>query len=954
MAYVTVVVEGGLFPADLLERIALGQVEGQRAADFGPDVPSRLSDDIQTAFSDVAAYWDAFQRRRAHSRASLTTLTRTYWVIPLLERLGYALTVQRAAAQVGGESYAISHRAGDGPDAPPVLVVALGQSLDRRAEGTRRSPYALVQEYLNRSDALWGLATDGERLRLLRASARVAGPTYVDFDLRAMLQGNQYSEFVLLYRLLHRSRFPRGAADAPECWLEKYYQRGLEEGGRVRERLRDGVEAALKELGTAFLAHPDSGALRAKLHSGQLGPEEYYRQLLRLVYRLLFLFVVEERRLVFDPKHEHADRQPIYTRHYSLGRLRERCERYFADDHYSDLWQGLLQTFCLFRESGAAGQLGLSALDGELFGEAACADLEGAGCENARLLRAVRSLSTFVDGRVRRRVNYAGLDVEELGSVYESLLDYRPAVTWLANEFAPAIAKPAFAGSGQSAKADFAAIGAVSTATPGAFDLVAGSERRQTGSYYTPPELVRELIDSALVPVMEERLAEAKTPPERAAALLGLRVGDPASGSGHFLLAAARRIGRRLAQIRTAEEEPSPEVYRDAVRAVIRTCVYAVDKNPLAVDLCKVALWIEGHEPGLPLSFLDHHVKCGDSLVGVFDLDVLEQGVPDEAYAAVAGDSKTAARYYRDRNREERVQHSLDTILATPERPTKLAEDFGALATLDDRTPDDVRAKAELYEALRARGTTYYNHNLSCDLWTAAFFAPLRLPEDGGLVPTTDVVRRSLAHPNGIDNQLAASAIVLGDERRFFHWPLEFPEVFARGGFDVVIGNPPFVGGLKISGDFGEKYRGYLFTSFAPAGGVADLCAYFFRRAFSLLTPGGHLGMVATNSIGQGDTREAGLAVIVTGGGTITFARRFIKWPSAANVEVNLVAIRRGGWTGSVKLDRDTVSKVSSRLDAEREAEPRLLHANENGVFICTRHRLRPQLQGGQAPDSEG
>jgi type I restriction-modification system DNA methylase subunit len=186
--------------------------------------------------------------------------------------------------------------------------------------------------------------------------------------------------------------------------------------------------------------------------------------------------------------------------------------------------------------------------------------------------------------------------VEELGSVYESLLDYHPEVKI----------------DGERSK----------------FKLIAGTERKSTGSYYTPPELVRELIKSALEPVIADRLAKAATRDDKERSLLSMKLCDPASGSGHFMLAAARRLGRELARVRSGETEPNPADYRHAVRDVIRRCIYAVDKNPLAVDLCKVALWIEGHEPGLPLSFLDHHVKCGDSLIGVFDLDVLREGVP--------------------------------------------------------------------------------------------------------------------------------------------------------------------------------------------------------------------------------------------------------------------------------------------------------------------------------------
>ncbi len=757
MAYAAIEIEGGLFPADLLDRIAAGEGAGQAAKEFGLD-GRRLSDETQAAFSDVRSYWDAFQRRREHSRESLTSLTRESWMIPALERLGFDLVYQRAGLAVGAESYQISHLAGDDPSAPPLHVVAIDQDLGKK-EGARRSPHALVQEYLNRSDALWGIVTNGERLRLLRDSNRLSRPTYLEFDLRGMIEANLYSEFVLLYRLLHRTRFPRSAGAAASCILERLYQEGLDEGGRVRKHLRDGVEQALEILGNAFLSHPESGDLRAAFERGHLDAARYYRQLLRLVYRLLFLFVAEERRLIFPPDSTTTDLHEIYSRYYSANRLRDRCERPYGGDRFGDLWRGLVRTFELLRDDETARMLGLTALDGELFGPSACRDLETAHCHNRDLLRAIFHLSTFKDEKVRRRVNYAGLDVEELGSVYESLLEYRPAV-----------------------RLD----------DPRPFQLVAGSDRKTTGSYYTPPELVRELIESALVPVLNEQLAAAKTREEQERAILSLKVCDPASGSGHFLLAAARRLGRELARVRTGEAEPAPDAYRLAVRDVIRSCIYAVDKNPLAVDLCKVALWIEGHHAGLPLSFLDYHIKHGDSLVGVFDLAVLRQGIPDDAYKSVTGDDKKFAIHVRKLN----TTRSLDYADGFPDLDGEFAREFGALALLDERNANDVRAKEQIYAQLRDPETVWWTWRRACNLWTAAFFAPL--VEDaprrfsGSLAPLTEDVHRALTQPKSLDAEVGGRADALADRLAFFHWPLEFPEVFEAGGFDVVLGNPPW------------------------------------------------------------------------------------------------------------------------------------------------------------------
>jgi hypothetical protein len=406
-------------------------------------------------------------------------------------------------------------------------------------------------------------------------------------------------------------------------------------------------------------------------------------------------------------------------------------------------------------------------LNGELFGQEACFDLEdrNTSLRNSDLLDAIRQLSTFEErtGRkktgMQRRVNYAGLDVEELGSIYESLLEYHPQV--LRN-------RPASAGAGSLR-----------------FALAAGSQRKETGSYYTPPELVRELIESALVPVMEARRASAKKE-EKERALLSLTICDPAAGSGHFLLAAARRIGRELAIIRSGEAEPAPETYRAALREVIRHCLYAVDKNPLAVDLCKVALWIEGHSPGLPLSFLDHRIRCGDSLIGVFDLDVLKIGVPDDAFKRLTGDDQAVCAELRRINRRDRggelAKFSAETILA------ELAGEFAALADMPDETPGDVRSKEELYGQLKESERVARLRN-ACDAWTAVFFSP-RGAGQVRTAPTTADVWNSLA---GRENpQRAALIDELSHRLHFFHWRLEFPEVFERGGFDVMLGNPPW------------------------------------------------------------------------------------------------------------------------------------------------------------------
>ena len=756
-----VTLEGGLFAADLIETLGSDPAgaAGQRPEDFGlPGV--RLSDEMQDTFAQVRVQWQRFERRRVAVGDVSTRLTRADWVLPALSFLGFEPTYRRAGIKAGGQSYAVSHTLGEGDDAVPVHVAAWDADLDRRGDA-RQSPHALVQDYLNRSDALWGIVTNGRRLRILRDTTRLSRPVYVEFDLEGIVSGNQYAAFALMFRMAHRSRFPAGGGPAHDCPLERWYQDGVEQGGRVRGRLRVGVEAALEAFGAGFLEHPKSDKLRDDLASGRLSPEDYYRQLLRLVYRLLFLMVAEERRLLFVDGPAKAERQRLYTRWYAVEHLRGRAASRRGRDPHADLWQGMRATFDLFRQEEAAAELGLGALNGELFAIPSCMHLEGAHVRNDRLLDALFRLSTFeeTEGRSRRRrggrrrVAFAAIDVEELGSVYEGLLDFHPLIDVEARRFT----------------------------------LVSGNERKSTGSYYTPKDLVGELIKSALEPVLAERVKAARTAEDQERAILSLRVIDPACGSGHFLLAAARRMGRELARVRSGESEPSPKDHREAVRDVIRHCVYAVDKNPGAVDLCKVALWIESHSAGLPLTFLDHHVRRGDALVGVMDLGVLADGIPDAAYKPLTGDDKGAASDLKRRNRAEARD-----ALAAYDVGRVLDTFAGRMADLDAMPDDDladIAAKTARYHAARGQDPAWRRLRRACDLYCAAFFTA-KSGAAGRTVPTTGRLVEALA--GRLPGQIKAETATLAQDQGFFHWPLEFPEVFRAGGFDVVLGNPPW------------------------------------------------------------------------------------------------------------------------------------------------------------------
>lgn len=770
MNFATIKSEGLLIPSDLLTEIYSGEAVGQKAKDLALDKNIRITDEIAACWADSKAFWEAFKHslRKVPKAQTGATQTREQWILPLLRTLGFeGITFSKSAAQVGGRTYFISHRFGEGDDGMPIHIEGANVDLDRRSAAgcPRLSPHALVQEYLNRTEHLWGIATNGKKFRILRDSERLIRPTYLEFDLEQMMNGEHFSEFQLFYRLVHRTRWPQKKESAHECLLEQYYQQGIEAGGRVRERLRDGVEEALKIFGNGFLNHPDNEDLKNKIQSGEISTQDYYRRLLLLIYRFLFLMVSEERNLVGPvPQNDHF--RFIYDHYYSISRLRQKVEKPVnVENRHWDLWESVKQTFRLYGDKNIGQKLGVSPLGGHLFGENALSYFEDAFLYNKDFLHGFAHLSISKAEKVTIRINYGHLDVEELGSVYESLLEYHPVL-----------------------RRENGSI---------KFEFTYGTERKSTGSYYTRSELVNELIKSALVPVMEDRLNKEKTKDEKEKALLSLKVCDPACGSGHFLLATARRIGKELAKIRTGEEQPTPPQFRSAVRDVIRQCIYGVDLNPLAVDLCKVALWIEGHNRNLPLTFLDHRIKCGNSLIGLDKMERSLNGIPDDAFKPVTGDNKEVAKKTKALNRNQRQEWNKKQLSLDFNLDKKIQDDLDQfsrwnmkISETSDVAIEDYKKKSNFYENIKAGGR-WWNDWTAANIWTSAFFYPLT-DENDPAIPTHDKLMEFLRNPNAAHGQLVGEANALALKQRFFHWPLEFPEVFKDGGFDVTLGNPPW------------------------------------------------------------------------------------------------------------------------------------------------------------------
>ena len=903
MKYPSIRIEGAILSADILDKIEQGDLPGQKTKDFGFTGSNvRVKDEIVRAWADAQDMWRIFNRKMdaLPDHKAGTTETRNFWIVPLLGLLGYEVERYRKAQDINGKTYAISHYANN-IDHFPIHIMGFRDSLDKKRQdsGPRMSPHALIQEYINLHEHLFAVVTNGLSIRLLRDSSRLIKLSFVEFDLERMFEEEHFADFALLFRLIHFSRMPGKQAEGPESFIEGYHQDSLDSGSRIRDGLSKAVEHSIRSMANGFLSHRDNTVLRQAIIDGDLLAKDFYQSQLRLIYRLLFLMVIEERDLIFT-KSTPRLKKDIYYNYYSVGRLRKLSEkRYLADKRYRDVWISLKNTFKLYETSFYGEKLDIQPLAGDLFSANSIGFLSQCQLNNKVLLECLNNLSVFTnpDSHQKMRVNYASLNVEEFGSVYEGLLEYDPVLDVNGDKVE--------------------------------FRLVKGSGRSSSGSHYTPDELVQPLIKHSLNYIIEDKLKESN--PEKA--LLSITVCDVACGSGHFLLGAARRIATELAKVRTGEDQPSPSAFREAVRDVIRHCIYGVDFNPLAVELAKVALWLEAHNPGEPLNFLDHKIKCGDAIVGLAHVEDLENGIANEAFKKLPGDDDTA-RTLAKKNKEERLtrQSAIDFDKQVGQKIQDVNKAYAQFNKLPENTPEEINAKQKAYQKVSS-GPNWWRLKTLADIQTAQFFIPKTIEHAERLI-TENTYRDLLAGIKPLQGSMAiAKATAVAAEKRLFHWFLEFPEIFAKGGFSCILGNPPFLGGQRLSGAFGHNYLEWLKLEYAPAGSV-DLVTYFFRRAFEIIQDAGFQSLIATNTIAQGSAREGGLAVIQEQGGVINYAVRSMRWPGLAAVEVAQLAIHKGKWGKDIVLDNKNVDQITSYLDDSEElGDPSGLYQNREKSF---------------------
>lgn len=820
-----------------------------------------------------------------------------------------------------------------------VRVLEPGRDFDRAARGEgelEASEHGRLERLLRQTGVQAGLLFNGKAFRLVSAP-RGESSGWMDFRVAEMAETAGHPICTAMRLLLGQSRL---LALGREQRLAALLADSRKYQNEVSERLAEQVLHALYELLRGFQAAQDAskGALlRDPLAEN---PDEVYRGLLTVVLRLVFLLYAEERDML--PGDE------TFLRHYSLAGLYQRLREdaaLFPDtmDQRYGAWAQLLVLFRLIHDGADSGDLRLPERHGVLFDPDRFKFLEGRASGGARqrheriqpplvpdgtLFRALQKL-LVLDGE---RISYRALDVEQIGSVYETMMGFRLKT---ASGRSVAVRAPKKHGAPETIdlealleeprarrrkwvqdnagrkltervnkavrEADtvedlHAALEPVldKDATPdlvgpGAMVLQPSEERRRSGSHYTPRSLTEPIVRTTLEPILAN-LREKEDVPPRPDRILDLKVCDPAMGSGAFLVETCRQLGDALVEAwRRHGGMPAIPADEDEVvfarRLVAQRCLYGVDRNPVAVDLAKVSLWLATLAKNHPLTFLDHALRHGDSLVGLSRRQI-------EAFHW-----DTSVEYkspFRSRMREQ-VQKVGDL-----RRKIREADEDAADWELRDLWQeaqfelDQVRLFGDLVLAAYFEGTKRKEREEKRNDYVSVVAAG-----------TAEQYRGRLEEWRHADPPLAA-----------FHWEIEFPEVFEREkpGFDGIIGNPPFLGGRNLTTTQGEVYSKWLLQLHVKSNGGADLVAHFFRRAFDLIRDGGGYGLIATNTISQGDTRGTGLRWICNNGGEIYHARKRVKWPGLAAVVVSVIHVSKGPFPGRKHLDNREVETITAFL----------------------------------------
>ena len=794
--------------------------------------------------------------------------------------------------------------------------------------------------------------------------------------------------------------------------LTALYERSLKHQDDVTEALGEQVRRAVEVL-VQSLDRANQDRNQELLRDVE--PRELYEASLTVMMRLVFLLAAEERGLLLlgDPR---------YDSFYAISSLRMQLRSDSEEilERRRSAWSRLLGLFRGVFGGIEHPTLRLPALGGSLFDPDRYPFLEGRKkgtfwrtdpaeplpIDDRTVLLLLEAIQTFQG----RALSYRALDVEQIGHVYEGLLERTvkrvedvtleldggskaksPRITLGEMESArldgtsrvvelvkersersePAIqnalerqvddrlaARLLTVCRGDVALRDrILPVANLLRTDPwgyplvhhkGAFVVVLGADRRDSGTHYTPKSLTERIVEETLSPVAYRGPAEGKPSREwelkSAEDLLDLKICDPAMGSGAFLVQACRWLSDRLVEAWSITEangkridsegrilhgeqvEASEFLASDieerailARRLIAERCLYGVDMNPMAVELAKLSLWLTTVAKGRPFGFLDHNLRSGDSLLGIHDLGQLIELDMDPK-------GSNQRRLFGSS-----IRKSVDQAIALRSRlrdiPIRDIQDVEAMAALDSESRTALQLPERIADALV--GVVFAEDKAGPLRTRLENLAALADKAAGGDSEALGNLLRE-AHRD------LAKDMPNGRPRSPFHWPLEFPEVFERknGGFDGFVGNPPFLGGKRISTVMGPAYNIWLTKIHDGASKNTDLVAHFFRRAFDLLRESGHFGLLATNTIAEGDSRQGGIEWLLKHGAAIHAAYPNEPWPGAAAVVTSRVHIRKGEWKGPCHLLSKNVPYISAFLSAQDEWSPKQLKANSDIAFI--------------------
>ena len=836
-----------------------------------------------------------------------------------------------------------------------VQILPAGKDPDGRGAlaGWEATPHQRLERLLRETGIPTGLLISGDAWRLVYAP-RGETSGWLRFPLAPLRLVAGRPMLGAIKLLLARFRLFN---DAEQRRLPALLQESRAAQAAVSATLASQVLGALHDLLRGFnAADPERMAALARTR-----PDHVYEGLLTVLLRLVFLLYAEDRDLI--PSRNDAAARGLYARGYGVRGLHARLLDDAAKNpdtmnERTGAWGRLLALFRLLHTGDGTGWI--RGRGGALFDPAKFPFLQGQDRPDAPI-----AIPRLADGTVLHvldrllvldgeRLSYRTLDVEQIGSVYETVMgfsvfpapgpslaiaagkhnrtpvfvDLRAVAALRGKERLRAL-KEAYSRAQLSTKqsaAIEAAPGETALAealrplvdergSPGAAITPPGTpllqpteERRRTGSHYTPRSLTEPIVRHALEPAFA-RIGDEATPEQ----VLELKVCDPAMGSGAFLVEACRQLAARLtrAWVRWPGSRPAipPDEDEDllARRLVAQRCLYGVDRNPLAVDLTRLSLWLATLARDHEFTFLDHALKAGDSLVGLSERQI---------GALTWGDDR------QDSMLSGYVRSRMQKVTAA-RRDIREAPDDVARAIQEARHATVEQIAAEIRTLGHAVIAAFFSHDKPRGREAAR--RALAALTDGGSDSMWQAVR------------LQAATLAQGAQPiRPLHWPIEFPEVFDRAvpGFDAIVGNPPFAGKNTLINGNPEFYLDWLQTLHEGAHGNADLVAHFFRRAFLLLRLGGCFGLVATNTIGQGDTRETGLCAVLTAGGNILRATRRLPWPGEAAAVVSVVHVLRGRAVSPV-LDERQVRRISAYLvEGDLDASPAPLAANAGKAFV--------------------